>query len=248
MSRHSHWAKIKRSKGAADAKKGQLFSKLTRQIVIAAKEKGIDPAMNLKLRLSMDVARAANMPKDNIDRAILRASGQEGEAELFEVTYEAIGPGGVALMIDTVTDNKNRTSGNIKTILSRHDGSLAGTGAVAWQFDRKGMVIARSPDQGGTTKQSREDKEKIVLDLIEAGAEDIKEEDDGLTIITSIQNLQKLTELALGSGLTIEHSGLEWIPKNTITIIDPAMRSQLDNLYEALEEDEDVTNFATNEA
>lgn len=245
MSRHSHWAKIKRGKFAEDAKKGAAFTKLSRMITIAAREKGPDPAMNFKLRLAIDAARAANMPKDTIERAIARATGSAGEGALEEVVYEAIGPGGVAIIIEAVTDNKNRTSGNIKTILSKHGGNFSGPGAVKWQFEQKGIIMISPPRVEGEIKRGWEE---LTLKLIEAGAEDIKEEDDGLTVITAPEHLQKVIESLASRGLTPEHSGLEWIPKNTVTITDSEMRSQLDALGEALDADDDISDYATNEA
>lgn len=243
MSRHSHWAKIKRSKGAEDAKRGAAFTKLSRAITIAAREKGADPVMNFKLRLTIDAARAANMPKDTIERAIARATGGSEGSELAEVTYEAIGPGGVVLMIDAVTDNKNRTSGNLKALLSKHGGSLAGVGAVKWQFEEKGVV--RLPLDGkGMVGVLRDDFE---LELIDHGASDVREEDGGLTIHTAPGDYERMNEFLASKNISAEYSAIEWVPKNTIAVDDPAVRVSLDALYEALDADDDVANYATNE-
>ncbi len=251
MSRHSKWSKIKRAKGAADVKKGAVFTKLGRAIAIAAREKGADMSTNFKLRLAVDAAKAASMPKENIERAIARASGKEEAGELFEVTYEGIGPGGVAIMIDAVTDNKNRTSGNVKNILAKHGGAMAGANAVAWQFERKGIVIARSEatcgERSESTKQSREDKERMILELIEVGADDIKEEEGGITVVTPFEKLQTVSEFLVSKNISLEHSGLTWISKNPVTVTSPEDRAKLDELYEALDEDDDVVDVATNE-
>lgn len=236
MSRHSKWSKIKRAKGAADVKKGAVFTKLGRAIAVAVRGKGADASTNFKLRLAIDAARAASMPKENIERAIARASGKEDGGELFEVTYEGIGPGSVALMIDTVTDNKNRTSGNVKNILSKYSGVLAGANAVAWQFERKGII-----------RITQSLTETLELALIESGADDIKNEDGGITIITPVEKLQTVTEFVASKNILFEHSGLTWIPKNMVTITDQSVREKLDELYEALDEDGDVADVATNE-
>ncbi|MBI4133119.1 YebC/PmpR family DNA-binding transcriptional regulator [Candidatus Uhrbacteria bacterium] len=240
MSRHSHWAKIKRAKGAEDAKRGAAFTKLSRTITMAAREKGSDPAMNFKLRLAIDAARAENMPKDTIERAVARASGSGEGGELAEVTYEAFGPGGIALLIEAVTDNKNRTSGNVKTILSKYGGSLAGPGAVKWQFDTKGVIRIAKENVG--------DLPHMELELIDRGAEDVREEDGGLTIYTMPDNLQRMSDFLVTKNITLEYSGIEWVPKNTVAVSDPGVRAALDLLYEAIDADEDVATYATNEA
>ncbi len=240
MSRHSHWAKIKRSKGALDAKRGAAFTKLSRVITIAAREKGPDPAMNFKLRLAIDAARAENMPKDTIERAILRATGDGEGGELTEVTYEAIGPGGAALMIDAVTDNKNRTSGNIKALFSKHGGALAGVGAVKWQFEQRGIIRL-----SGSALPS--DREAFELELIDHGAADVRHEEGGLTIQTAPADLQRMSEFLASKNIPAEYSTVEWVAKNTVTVEDPSVRTALDALYEALDADDDIANYSTNE-
>lgn len=240
MSGHSKWKKIKGQKGAADAKRGALFSKLSRQIMVAAKEGGPDPSANFKLRLTVDQARSASMPKDNIERAIARGAGTTGEGEqVSEMIYEAFGPGGVAMLVEAITDNKNRTTSNIKTILGRHGASLAGAGRVMWQFERKGVVRV------GLGLVS--DREEFELEMIDAGAEDIKDEEGAITITASQENLQKIIETLANKNLEPEYSGLEWIPKNTVTL-DEKTQAKLEKLGEVLDEDDDVTNYATNEA
>jgi len=232
MSGHSKWHSIKQKKGAADAKKGKIFTKLARAITVAAKA-GPDPAANFQLRLAIDQAKAANMPKENIERAIARATG-EGKEALEEVIYEAYGPGGVAIIIEALTDNKNRTVGNIKHILSSHGGSLAGPGSVQYLFERKGVVRVKGLGPS---------PEEIELKLIDAGAEDISEE-DGLKIIYSAPEKLKNIINAL-SEIEIDYSGLEWLAKDRVTP-DQETMAKLEALFEALDEDDDVNDYYSN--
>ena len=204
MSRHNKWSKIKEKKGAADAKRGALFSKLARQITIVAKDKGADLATNFTLRLVVDQAKAASMPKDNIERAISRgASKGEDGVEISEITYEAIGPGGVAILISAVTDNKNRTTPEIKLLLSKNGASFGGMGSVSWQFEKKG-VIRIVGDQ-------IKNHDEFELEMIDLGAEDIKDEEGGLTIKTAPEFLQKITEVLEARGLKLEYSGIDFL-------------------------------------
>src|SRR5215468_5105384 len=173
MSGHSHWATIKHKKGAVDAKRGKLWSKLSRAIIIAAKNGGGDPNMNLKLRYAIDKARAVSMPKDNIERAIKRGTG-DLEGQVFEeITYEGYGPGGVALLVDVLTDNRNRTAGEIRKIFERGGGKMASAGAVAYLFDRKGIFIVDAKTI---------DEDTLMGIILEAGAEDLKRQDDSFEI------------------------------------------------------------------
>lgn len=239
MSRHSHWAKIKRAKGAEDAKKGASFTRLSRVITVAAKEKGSDPSTNFKLRLAIDAARAANMPKDTIDRAIARAAGGE-EGSLEEISYEAMGPGGVALIIDAVTDNRNRTISSIKLILSRHGGSLAGMGSVKWQFEQRGIIRI-------AVDKIPKDHDAFELAVIDAGAVDVRGEEDGLTIECAPDDFERLMKYLASQNIPVEYSAVEWVSKTPVTVSDSTVRETLDNLYAALEVDDDIANYATNE-
>lgn len=232
MSRHSHWSKIKRTKGAEDAKRGAVFTKLSRAISVAAREGGGDAAMNFKLRLAIDAGRAVNMPKDTIERAIARAAGVgEGDA-IVSQTYEAFGPGGVGLVIEAVTDNTNRTSGSIKSILTKGGGNLGAPGSVTWQFERKGVIRAGVADE---------------LMLIEAGAEDIVQEEGGSTIQTSPEHFKSVLDALAVKKITPEYSGLEWVPKQTVPT-DEVTNAAVAKLVEALEDDDDVSAVFTNEA
>lgn len=235
MSGHSKWAQIKHKKGAADAKRGALFTKLARAITVAAKN-GADPTMNFQLRLAIDQARAANMPRENIERAIARGTG-EGKEGIEQIMYEAYGPGGVAILIDVLTDNKNRTVSNLKHILASHGGNLANPGSVTWMFERKGVVRLKGPI---------ENREALELKLIDAGAQDIKDEDGDLIIYSAPDKLKEITE-ALGR-IPLEYSGIEWIAKDKISVTDTEIQEKLEKLYNALDEDDDVNDYSSNQA
>lgn len=239
MSRHSKWAKIKHGKGAADQKRGAIFSKLTRTISVAAREGG-DPEMNFKLRMAIDQAKVAQMPKDNIDRAIAKGSGADKEgAQLLEETYEGFGPGGVAFMVEVITDNKNRAYQELRKTFSDHGGNLASPGAVAWQFTRHGVLhLQTKPLSHLTTEQ-------LELILIDAGAEDILQEDDGITVYTKPEELKAVEEKVRAAGLAPEYAGLEWVPREK-SAPPENVRGQLDALEEALDELEDVSEYYTN--
>ncbi len=260
MSKHSKWAKIKNDKGAADVKKGAVFTKHSRAISVAARSGG-DPEKNFKLRMAMDAAKTAGVPKDTIERAVARGSGADGEEELTEMLYEAIGPGKVGIMIEAVTNNKNRTVNDLRRLLEEHGGVLANSGAVAWQFQRLGVVrlsILSShcepeakqsrPCHSGAKPKNPLLNDELELKLIDLGAEDIKEEEGGITIYTKQENWQKLLDGLRGLNMTPEYSGLEWVAKEPIAVADPAARTQLDELYVALDENDDVQNYFTNEA
>lgn len=235
MSGHSKWSTIKRAKGAADAKRSQIFTKLANAISVAAKA-GADIGMNGKLRLAVERARALSMPKDNIERAIKRGAGGEG-MNLEEVRYEAYGPGGVAFLIDALTNNHNRTSANIRHLLERHGGRLAEAGSVAWMFQIKGLLLIPTPTN----------RDEVELALIEAGAEDIVERDTELEIKCNPEAFEaiktKLTEL----NITPTYSSLEPVANTTATVEGHALQ-QLEALREVLDEDEDVTDLFDNQA
>lgn len=248
MSKHSKWAKIKNDKGVADVKKGAIFTKHSRAISVAARSGG-NPEKNFKLRMAMDAAKTAGVPKDTIERAVARGSGTDGEEELSEMLYEAIGPGKVGIMIEAVTNNKNRTVNDLRRLLEEYGGTLANSGAVAWQFQRLGVVrlSVSSSHCEPQAKQSRLSDE-LELKLIDLGAEDIKEEDGGLTIYTKQENFQKLLDGLRGLNLAPEYSGLEWVAKESMAVTDTAARTQLDELYAALDADDDTQNYFTSEA
>lgn len=241
MSRHSKWAKIKHGKGIADQKRGALFSKLTRVISVAAREGG-DPASNFKLRMAIEQAKAAEMPKDNIDRAIAKGSGADKDATaLIQETYEGFGPGGVAFMVEVITDNKNRAYQELRKTFSDHGGNLGSPGAVAWMFERRG-VIRLSPLGGGVPPPSGE---QLELQIIDAGAEDIVREGDSILVYTKPAELKAVEEKVRAAGLAPDYAGLEWIPKEKLTPPQD-VRGQLEALEDALDEMEDVSEYYTN--
>jgi YebC/PmpR family DNA-binding regulatory protein len=235
MSGHSKWHKIRGQKGAADAKRGALFSKLAKAITILAKD-GADPAMNFSLRIAIEKAKAANMPKDNIDRAVARGvSGAAGEI-MHTVVYEGMGPGGVSFLVEAVTDNTSRTVGHVKTIAMKNGANMEAK--VLWQFVHKGVVRA-------TGAEKIEDKDSVELACIEAGADDIGWHEDELVVIGPIAQLQALEKVVRELGFVVAGAELEYIPSQTITPSDEDGNRMM-ALVEAFEDDDDVTNVFTN--
>ena len=232
MSGHSKWATTKRAKAVTDAKRSNLFTKLANTISVAARE-GADAEMNFKLRIAVDRARSLSMPKDNIQRAIARGAGLDGENQLENITYEAYGPEGVGLIIETVTDNRNRTVSNLKHVLSKHGGTLGGAGSVIWQFELKGVITL--------AKCSLSEEQQ--LNLIDAGAEDFIFADDATQIISESHGLQKLKKLLVDLNLTIKDTGLEYRAKELIA---PSNPQAITELLEILDDQEDVHNIFTN--
>jgi len=230
MSGHSHWASIKHKKGVEDAKRSKTFSKVSRLISIAAREKGGDPATNANLRVAIDQAKMVNMPKENIDRAVKRGTGElEGE-KLESFTFEALGPSGVAIIIEGITDNKNRTLGDIKQILNQYNGKLANEGSVKWMFERKGVIIAAKKDD-------------LELTAIEAGAEDIKQRNDFFEIVTKPEELDKVKKSLEEKGVAIDSASLDWVAKEEIEVQN---KEALENLFEALDDNDAVQNIFSN--
>jgi len=240
MSGHSKWANIKTRKEGQDKKKGKNFSKLAKLIEIAAR-KGGDPETNPTLRLTIEKARSFNMPNENVVRAVKKGSGENKEGgQLEEGLYEAYGPEGSQLIIETITDNKNRTLSDVRHILTKHGGRLAESGSVKWNFSQMGMILI---DKSKMTTQSKEDFE---LKMIDGRAEDIKWRDDALEVCTKPENLEKLKEIIKGLNIEIEESGLEWVPKNETEIKEPQARKQIEALFEELEENDDVKDVFSN--
>ncbi len=236
MSGHSKWATIKRKKGAADAKRGQVFTKYARELQLAARE-GADPNFNFRLRLIIDKAKAENMPKDNIDRAIKRGAGLgEGGAQLEEVTYEGYGPHGVAIYVQTVTDNKNRTVSELRRALTRGGGSLGEAGSVGWLFESRGYIVV---DMTGR-------KEDKVFELaLDAGADDVQFGEEIAEIYTAPADLQSVRQAFLDAKYPLENAELTMLPKTSISLR-PADTLQVMNLVEALEEIDDVAKVYSN--
>ncbi len=236
MSGHSKWSTIKRKKGAADARRGQLFTKLAREITVAARQGIPDPESNFRLRLAVQKARTENMPKDNIDRAIQRAAGADGGAQFDEVYYEGYGPGGVALMILTYTDNRNRTVGELRAALTRAGGTLGENGSVGWMFDNVGLI---------SMPVGNHDPEEIALVAIDAGASDVQVEDGAVEVYTEPQDLHKVQEELTAGGYEIESADLIMKPKTMMTL-DQDQAVKTVRLLEKLEDLDDVQQVYSN--
>lgn len=240
MSGHNKWSKIKNKKGEADAKRGAVFNKLSREIFVAAKAGGGDPAMNASLRMVLDKARAANMPKDNINRAIKKATDVGDTTNYDEITYEGYGPGGIAILVHTLTDNKKRTDANLHTIFSRNGGNMGSTGSVAYMFDRKGHLVIE--------REGLDLSEDDMLGMIlEAGADDLKTTDDVFEILTEPKAFPEVKEALQAQNLTFAHAQLSMIPQNYVSL-DEEQAAILEKLVDKLEDDDDVQDVYTNMA
>ncbi len=235
MSGHSKWSQIKRQKGIADVKKGAAFTRLANTITIAAREGGKDPSMNFRLRLAIEKAREDNMPKDNVERAIKRGVGELADRTIETVTYEVYGPGGVAVVIETLTDSRNRTVGELRLVFNKHGGTLASVNSVLWMFERRGFLEVTA----GT------DKDAIELAAIDAGAIDVTDDAGTIAIYTEPSALQKVRDAVAATGATIISAELSLVPTTTITP-SPEDREKIQNLLLALEDLQDVTNVSSN--
>ncbi len=236
MSGHSKWATIKRKKAAIDAKRGKIFTKLIKEITIAARHGGGDPAGNPRLRLAVDNAKAQNMPQDNIDRAIKKATGELEGVTYHELTYEGYGPAGVAVLVEVATDNKNRTVAEVRHLFSKNGGSLGEGGSVSWMFDRKGIITL--PNQGKT-------EDDIMDIIIEAGADDLQTEEDFFEISTSIESFETVRKAVVEKGLEVENASLQWVAKNLIEVKGEDAEKVI-KLIESLEDLDDVQNVYSN--
>lgn len=235
MSGHSKWSTIKRQKGAADAKRGAIFTKLSREIIIAAKQ-GPDPDMNFKLRLAIQRAKQQNMPHDNIQRAIAKATGGAAEDQLDEVIYEGYGPGGIAILVDVLTDNRNRTVAEVRHKFSRAGGNLGETGSVGWQFEAKGLI---------TVPVNGHDPDEIALQAIDAGADDVHVDDGVVEVQTEPANLEPVRKALESNGLEIENADFSMVARNTIEL-DEKTAHQAMRLIDALEDLDDVQRVYSN--
>ncbi len=236
MSGHSKWSTIKRKKSANDAKRGKLFTKLARDITIAARQGG-DPEANFALRLAIDRARAANMPKENIERAIKRGTGELKDAEeIVEVLYEAYAPHGVALLVEAATDNRNRTTATLKHVLSRGGGSMAEPGSVSWQFEQKGYI---------TIPADKYNYDDVFLIAADAGADDVVGDADLIEVYTPRESLHTVLEALRSAGITVEEARLEWVPKVSLDL-EPEAALKVMNLIEELEDQDDTQMVYSN--
>ena len=237
MSGHSKWSTIKRQKGASDAKRGAIFTKLSREIIQAAKQGGGDPGMNFKLRLAIQRAKAANMPNDNIDRAVAKGTGSGGpDEQLDEIQYEGYGPGGTAIIISALTDNRNRTVAEVRHQFSRAGGNLGETGSVAWQFEAKGLI---------TIPINGKDPDDLALQAIDAGAEDVDVSDEIVEVKTEPSDLEPVRKALESGGLEIENADFAMVPKVTVEL-DVKAAHQVLRLIEGLEDLEDVQRVYSN--
>ena len=236
MSGHSKWHSIKHQKGVADARRGQLFTKLTREIIVAAREGGGNPEMNFRLRLAVQKARDANMPMDNIDRAIKRGTGELEGGSLTEVILEGYGPSGTAILVNALSDNRNRTIQEVRSAFTRHGSSLGESGCVAWLFDSKGVIIIKAESI---------DADELALAAIDAGAEDVKVENGYVEVYTLPENLEKVRAALEDNQVAIESSELLMVPKTLVQLDDKAAMQAL-KLMERLEEIDDVQNVFSN--
>ena len=241
MSGHSKWSKIKNKKGKEDQKRGQIFTKASKAITLAARQGGsVD--MNFSLRLAVEKAKALNMPKDNIERAIKKGIGEGEGSEMEEIVYEGFGPDGVAIMVESWTDNRNRTVSEVKNVFSKNGGSLGSPGSVQWQFEKKGVVRL--------TKEKQDiigDWESFQLSLMDAGAEDINESEDGVEVFSTVENFKNLLEFLNKSNIDPDDSGLEWVAKEPVSTTEET-DEKLERFIEKLEDCDDVQNVYTNQA
>lgn len=236
MAGHSKWAQIKRKKAVNDKARGRLFTRLLREITVAVREGGGDPDGNARLRLAVQAARDNNMPQDNIKRAIKKATGESGAANFEEITYEGYGPGGVALLIDAVTDNRNRTGGEVRHALTKHDGRMGETGSVAWVFETKGIIwIAKD----------KADEEMVMDVALEAGAEDVSDDGEGIEVVCQVGDFESVRQAIFEANIEIQSAAVQKIPRNVVKIEGDEARKVI-RLMEALEDLEDVQSVSAN--
>ena len=237
MAGHSKWANIKHRKGAADAKRGKIFTRLIKEITVAAKMGGGDPDGNPRLRSAVAAAKSENMPKDNIARAIKKGTG-ELEGEVYdEILYEGYGPGGVAVLVECMTDNRNRTVADIRHYFAKSNGNLGESGCVAWMFDKKGSIIVN---------KSTTSEEELMDIALEAGAEDVVEEDDVFQVLTAPEDFDAVRESMEQAGVAMESAEVSMIPKNTVDVTEENVAKSLIKLLDNLEEHDDVQNVHAN--
>ncbi len=239
MAGHSKWANIKHRKARADAQKGKIFTKLAREIIVAAREGGGDLNANFRLRLAVQKARENNMPNENIQRAILKGTGEAEGENYDQVIYEGYGPAGVAVLLETLTDNRNRTVADIRHVLSKHGGSLGETGCVSWMFARKGMFIVKKED-------TAMDEDDLIMIALEAGAEDVDPEGDSYNIITLPEDFEAVKKYLQEQNVPFSVAEVTMVPQSTVAIEDPEVAARILKLMDALEDLDDVQNVYAN--
>jgi YebC/PmpR family DNA-binding regulatory protein len=237
VSGHSKWSTIKRKKGAADAKRGKIFTKLIKEIMVAARMGGGDIDGNPRLRSAVNAAKSENMPKDNIERAIKKGTGDLDGVVYDEILYEGYGPGGVAVLVETMTDNKNRTVADIRHFFAKNNGNLGESGCVAWMFDQRGVI---SVDAEGV------DEEQLMELALEAGAEDVVDEEDSFQIYTAPEDFNTVAERLEQGGIAMSEANISMVPKNTIEVTEEKTASNLLRLLESLEDHDDVQKVHAN--
>ena len=236
MSGHSKWSSIKHKKGIADARRGKIFTKLIREITVAARMGGGDPSGNPRLRAAIAAAKAENMPKENIERAIKKGTGELEGTAYEEASYEGYGPGGVAVLVDCLTDNRNRTVAEVKHLFERHGGSLGEPGCVAWLFEKKGLIVV---------EKDKVDEEKLLDVALEAGAEDVREGDSEFEVITEPGDFETVKKAIEDEGISYSVAEISMIPKNTVKL-DGKKAQQMLSLMQALEDNDDVSHVYAN--
>jgi YebC/PmpR family DNA-binding regulatory protein len=236
MSGHSKWHTIKHKKGAADAKRGKIFTRLIKELTVAARAGGGDPDMNPRLRTIIAEAKASNMPRENIERAIRRGTGEEPGVSYEEIMYEGYGPGGVALMIQTLTDNKNRTVGEIRFILGKHNGNLAAENSVAWMFSRKGQIVV---------EKSKADEDKLLNAALDAGADDMNDDGDAWEIVSAPEKFEAVRDAIKALGVEVANAEVAMIPQNYIKLQGKEAQQML-RLFEAIDDQDDVQHVWAN--
>jgi YebC/PmpR family DNA-binding regulatory protein len=238
VSGHSKWSSIKHKKGAADAKRGKLFSKLARAIIVAAREGGPDPASNLALQNAVEKARSYSMPKDNIERAIARGSGAGTDSEAFEqITYEGYGPNGVAIIVEALSDNRNRTAADVRHVFAKNDGNLGGSGAVAWLFERRGIILVDA---------DRADEDSVMLAAADGGADDVVQDGSSFQVTTSPEALSPVREALEEAGIDVDSAEITMVPKTTVEVSDEAGVRKTLRLIDELDELDDVNEVYSN--
>jgi len=238
LSGHSKWSSIKHKKGAADAKRGQLFSKLSKAIIVAAKQGGGDPLNNLALQNAIEKAKSYSMPKDNIDRAIAKGSGADADADAYEsITYEGYGPEGVAVIVEALTDNRNRTAADVRHLFAKHGGNLGTDGSVSWQFERRGVVVV--PAEGV-------DEDELFLAAADGGADDIDRDGTVFQITSAPEQLTAVRGAVEEAGFSVDSAELQLVPKTTVAVEDETKARQVMRLIDALEENDDVQDVYAN--
>jgi YebC/PmpR family DNA-binding regulatory protein len=238
MSGHSKWSSIKHKKGAADARRGKLFSKLSRAIIVATREGGPDPAANLALANAVEKARSYSMPKDNIERAIARGSGADADTAAFEtVVYEGYGPSGVAVIVEALTDNRNRTASDVRHVFAKNDGNLGGSGAVSWLFERRGVVLV---DADGV------DEDELTLAAAEGGADDVTRDGSSFQVVAAPESLVPVREAIAQAGIPVQAAELTLVPKTTVEVAEESAAKKILRLIDQLEENDDVQDVYSN--